>query len=486
MTQAPEDMSAHRWALAGLSLAMLMPSLDTSIANVGLPAMAQTFRASFHDMQWVVLAYLLAITSLIVGVGRLGDIVGRRRLLLGGIALFTAASVLCGLAPNLPFLVAARAAQGLGAAAMMALAVGMVGETVPKSRIGAAMGLLGAMSAIGTTLGPSLGGLLIAGFGWPSIFLVNLPLGLATLLLAIRTLPADRPRAGRAERFDIAGALLLALTLTAYALAMTTGGNAGPVNLGLLSFAGAGGVAFLAVQARIASPLVQLATLREPGLVSGLCMTLLVSTVMMTTLVVGPFFLARGLGLAPALVGLTMSAGPLLAALAGVPAGRVVDRFGSGGMIIAGLAGMGAGLVALALAPSRFGVAGYVAAIGVVTVHYALFQAANGAAVMRDLPPDRRGVVAGLLSLSRNLGLITGASVMGAVFAFAAGSADVMSAAPGAVAGGMRVTFVLAAALTALAAAIAIAGAALRGLPGSGFASVLAKASSRTVPPRRR
>src|SRR5215210_1215560 len=151
-----------RGALAGLSLSMLLSSLGTSIANVGLPAMAQAFTATFQAVQWIVLAYLLAITTLIVSVGRLGDLTGRRRLLLAGISVFTVASALCGLAPTLRLLIAARAAQGLGAAVMMALTMAFVGETVPKAQTGSAMGLLGTMSAVGTALGPSLGGGLIA------------------------------------------------------------------------------------------------------------------------------------------------------------------------------------------------------------------------------------------------------------------------------------------------------------------------------------
>jgi MFS family permease len=152
---------------------MLLSSLSTSIANVALPTLAQAFTASFQEVQWVVLAYLLAITTLIVSVGRLGDITGRQRLLLAGFFLFTVASVLCGIAPTLWLLVAARAAQGLGAAIMMALTMAFVGETVPQDKIGSAMGLLGTMSAIGTALGPSLGGILIAGLGWRAIFLVT-------------------------------------------------------------------------------------------------------------------------------------------------------------------------------------------------------------------------------------------------------------------------------------------------------------------------
>src|SRR5947208_11166776 len=127
-----ERTPSARWALASLSLSMLLSALGTSIANVGLPTLAQAFDASFQEVQWVVLAYLLAITTLIVSVGRLGDIIGRRRLLLAGIFLFTVASALCGVAPSLWFLVAARAVQGLGAAVMMALTLALVSETVPK------------------------------------------------------------------------------------------------------------------------------------------------------------------------------------------------------------------------------------------------------------------------------------------------------------------------------------------------------------------
>ena len=157
-----EQTTSARWALAALSLSMLLPSLGVSIANVAMPTLAQAFAASFQEIQWIVLAYLLAITTLIVSVGRLGDMTGRRRLLLAGVLLFTAASVLGGTAPTLWLLIAARAAQGLGAAIMMALTLAFVGDTVPKAKTGSAMGLLGTMSAIGTALGPTLGGALIS------------------------------------------------------------------------------------------------------------------------------------------------------------------------------------------------------------------------------------------------------------------------------------------------------------------------------------
>lgn len=454
-----ERPASVRWALAGLSLSMLLSSLGTSIANVGLPALAQAFAASFQQVQWIVLAYLLAITTLIVGAGRLGDLVGRRRLLLAGIFLFTAASVLCGIAPTLPLLIAARAAQGLGAAAMMALTMAFVGETVPKEKTGSAMGLLGTMSAIGTALGPSLGGMLIAGSGWPAIFFVNVPPGILALLLAYRFLPADRggPKTGGAG-FDHVGMLVLALTLAAYAFAVTIGrGSFGLLNIALLCAAAFGAGLFVLAEAKAEAPLVRIAMLRDPALGAGFAMSILVTTVVMATLVVGPFYLSGALALDAAGVGLIMSSGPIVAALTGLPAGRAVDRFGAHRMSIAGLAAMATGSALLPMMPASFGIPGYVVPLAVVTAGYALFQAANNTAVMTGIRPDQRGVVSGMLNLSRNLGLVTGASVMGAVFALGSATTDITTAQPAAVAAGMRTTFTVATMLVLVALLIAVA-----------------------------
>lgn len=394
--------------LTSLALCMLLPALAISSANIALPTLATALGASFRQLQWVVLSYLLATTTLIVVAGRLGDLLGRRRLLLGGIALFAVASLGGALAPSLAWLIAARVAQGVGAAAMMALTLAFVADTVPKASTGRAMGLLGTMSAVGTALGPSLGGLLIAGPGWRAIFVLNLPLGLLALALAWRKLPADKPR-GRRVGLDLPGALLLALTLGAYALALTQA----PA---LLAVAAVALAAFVAVESRAAAPLLRLQLLRGPALSSSLAMNALVSAVMMATLVVGPFHLAGGLGLGAAAVGALMSAGPLASAASGVPAGRLVDRFGAARVGQAGLAAMALGALLIVLLPVTLGAAAYVGPLLVVTPGYALFQAANNTAVMADVKADERGLVAGLLTLSRNLGLITGASALGACF----------------------------------------------------------------------
>jgi MFS family permease len=194
---------------------------------------------------------------------------------------------------------------------------------------------------------------------------------------------------------------------------------------------------------------------QNPVLSAGFAMSTLVTTVVMATLVVGPFYLAGAFGLDAARVGLVMASGPMVAALAGVPSGRLVDWFGASRMTIVGLVGMAAGCAILPILPTTLGVPGYIAPLIVLTAGYALFQAANTTTVMTTIRPDQRGVTSGLLNLSRNLGLITGASVMGALFALGAATSDMSAARPEAVAAGMRLTFAVAAALIALAIAIA-------------------------------
>ncbi|HEX5737021.1 MAG TPA: MFS transporter, partial [Hydrogenophaga sp.] len=235
------------------------------------------------------------------------------------------------------------------------------------------------------------------------LFLVTVPLGLVLMCLALRHLPAQAA-------------------------------NTGP-------------------QAK--APLVSLTGLRENALWASLVMNALVATVMMATLVVGPFFLSGGLHLTPAWVGATMAVGPALSMLSGFPSGRLVDRWGAQTMLRSGLLVMLAGTLGLVLLPAVWGWTGYLVAMAFLTPGYQLFLSSNNTAVMTRVPADRRGEVSGLLNLARNLGLIAGASVMGTVFA--AATPDLISASPAALLNGLRLTFAVAAGLLALSLATAFA-----------------------------
>jgi MFS family permease len=391
-------MEQDRRALPVLLVAMLLASLDSGVAGVALPGVAAAFAASFAQARWIVVANLAAAAAASVWAGRSGDRFGRRRLLLAGMGAWTAGALGSGLAPSLSWLIAARFFQGVAAAFTMALSTALVADILPKERVGRGLGLLGAASAAGTALGPSLGGALTAWSGWRAVFLAGAPLGLLALLSAAWTLPADKGAAPGGTRGGRASAELL----------------------------------------------------REPGMALALLSNALVMTVLMGAMVVGPFHLSEGLGLSPAWAGLILSAGPVTAALAGYPSGRLTDRLGSGPAAIAGLAVSGAACLLLALLPVSLGAAGFAGPLMLLTGGYALFQTANGAAVIGKAGPEGRGAAAGLLNLSRSLGRMSGAWAMGALFAAAAGS-DPTSAATAAA---TRWTFAAAAALVAGAAVL--------------------------------
>lgn len=396
----PGEAPARPLTTLALALAMLLASLGTSIANIALPSLAQAFAAPFHEVQAVVVAYLASLTAAVVFAGRLGDSRGLKPMMVTGLVLFTLASLLCALAPSLALLVAARALQGIGAAFLMTLAMALMRQTASPAGIGRAMGLLGTVSAIGTALGPALGGMLIPLTGWRGVFWVQVPLAVFTLLLVAVALPADVARGGR-------------------------------------------------------NPL-RLWPALDRALLPSLFANVMVAAIMMASLVVGPFYLALALGLKPATVGLIMAVGPVISMVSGVPSGRLVDRLGSGRVILLGLLLLAFGAVFMAVLPGVMGIAGFLLAVIALTPGYQLFQAANNTAALADVPYDRRGTVSGLLSLSRNIGLIAGASAMGAVFAAGVGSDDFARAPAAAIEAGLRLTFIVAAAMMILTFALAV------------------------------
>ncbi|MCS3460724.1 MFS transporter [Aeromonas sp. BIGb0445] len=410
---APPSSATRRAGLLALGLATLLPMLAGSMANMVLPALGQVFAVPFASVQWVLVAYLLGITCLTVVAGRLGDRFGRRRLLLWGMVLFSLASLLCALAPTIGWLIAARVLQGAGAACMLSLALAMVGQLVPPARRGWSMGLLGTLSACGTALGPSFGGLLIDGLGWQAPFLLLVPLSLLALGCARLGLPRDGSSPQK-ERMNLASLSLLVAALLCYGLALTSGGT---LALGLWAGALLVTTLFIRRERLDSSPLLPLVLLATPRLRGGLLASALVASVMVLTLLIGPFYLRGVFDLDMATVGLMISGGPLLAALTGMPAGWLVDRLGARQVVRLGLAVMGTAALGLAGAAGQFGTLGYLLPILLLTVGYALFQTANNSAVVGEASEQTRGAVAGLLTLSRNLGQLTGVAGLGGLFA---------------------------------------------------------------------
>ncbi|MGE0766475.1 MAG: MFS transporter [Hyphomicrobiaceae bacterium] len=440
-------------SIIGLALTMALGSLGVSLPYVALPTLSEAFGVSLQAVQWIVTTYLLAVTTLVVGVGKLGDMFGPRNVLLAGSSLYLLATVACAAAPTFWMLLAGRALQGAGAAALIALTLVLARQTVGRDKMGRIIGLLGTMSAVGTALGPTLGGALTAGFGWRSIFLALIPVSAISLALILFSIPsAAAPRRSSAA-FDGVGTLLLGLSVALYALALC-GVTGGSWSGGLFLLAIVSATVFVFVEQRAEAPLVPFALMRDAKLVAGLTGNILTAAVMMATLVVGPFYLSRGLGLDVVTVGVIVSVGPIIAAISGVPAGFVVDKFGARAVLVAGLAQLLVGCSALAMLTPAVGVSGYVAALAVLTSGYQLFLAANNTAVMLGASEEQRGVISGVLTLSRNLGLATGASLMGGTFAAlidgsAAGNTDNVARA-------MNITFAFAGGFILIALALVI------------------------------
>lgn len=395
MAKAPRN-----WGTAAIMLSAMMASLGTSIANVALPTLAGAFSAPFAQVQAVVVSYLVGLTISVVIAGWLGDKYGLRRMMIAGLCLFCFASLLCAIAPSLMALVAARALQGIGAAFLMTLGMALMRQLADEARIGRAMGMLGTVSALGTALGPALGGLLVPLTGWRGIFWVQVPLAGMALMLVLVALVADRP-----QKVPLRENLWAVLDRSLFLI---------------------------------------------------LFINVLVAAVMMTTLVAGPFYLSLALGLSTTQVGMAMTVGPALAILSGAPSGRLVDLAGSRRVASAGLILLASGAALMAVLPGMMGLSGYLLAIIILTPGYQLFQAANNTAALADLPAARRGAVSGLLNLSRNLGLIAGSTVMGALFAAGAGTETLAEATPVAIAGGMRLTFLAAAGMICVALSVMV------------------------------
>lgn len=400
-----------------LCLTTLMSTIDTNIVNIGLPAIARAMHTGFSSVQWIALGYLLALTSVIVGIGRLGDLFGKKRLFLAGIVLFTGSSFLCGLSASVGVLIAMRMVQGFGGAFMVALAFALAADLLPHDRLVRDMGILTAMMPIGIALGPPVGGILISFLGWPSIFFLNVPLGIAALLLALR-FPAP-PAPDRGGRFDFPGVLVLAGILICYSLAVTFAENDGmSVRVVLLLGAAAAGVAFfLWLEHRSRSPLVPLGMFRNRVFSGSLGMGVILYTVITGANMIMPFYLQQAKGYDSALSGLLMVFGPLGCSVFSAVAGPVAERFGNRRVMLGGVAGFTVGVFAMCMlwvdsSPVLFAVLYFS-----YSACFAFFQTPNNAAIVSGARPEQRGLSSALLNLSRSVGQTTGTALLGAIFA---------------------------------------------------------------------
>ncbi len=408
-----------RWRVfPAIGLGVIMATLDISVVNIALPTLQRSLHAPFTTVEWVVLAYVLTITGLLLSAGRLADLRGRRRIYALGLVVFTLASVLCGLAPTVGWLIAARVLQGVGAALVSANGSALLVNAFPPEERGRALGAFGAMVGVGLAIGPVLGGLVVQTLSWRWIFFVNLPLGLLTLWLLFQRVPEEHPTKDAAG-IDAGAAATWSAALVTLMLAISRGPVVGwrhPSIAVLFIAAGLLFALFARIERRSPQPMLPLSLVFSPlGLAVGL--TFLGQ---MLSIAVGfhlPLYLEDVLGFSAAKSGGWLAALPMAALMFAPFAGRIADRVGARPLIVFGMALTAAGLWVLAdvgVTPHPLHLIGGMLMVG---AGQGLFAVPNASTVLSLVPREKLGIAAGLQGTARNLGITSGSAVMGALVA---------------------------------------------------------------------
>ena len=404
----------YHWYVVGtVCIGAFMAALDGSIVTVAQPSITRLFHTSPSATEWVALAYLLTLTALLAMFGRLADIVGRRPLYTLGFSVFIVGSALCGAAPNLPALIAFRVLQSVGAVMLQANSVAIVTAAAPESVRGRAIGIQGAALAVGLSLGPAIGGLLIGAFGWRSIFYVNVPVGIIGTTLAALILPVDRFKdaGAKGHRFDYFGALVMAVALVALVLGLNQGNSQGwssPFILGCFAVGLASIAVFIRIEKRHPAPLVDLSLFRIPPWLWGNITGALSYAVMYGILYTVPYFYEDGLHKPASLSGLLTTPLPIGMMLLAPVAGRIYDKLGPRLPTVVGMAVTTVGTGALMLLDAHVSYALLVVSLLFIGVGMGIFTPPNNSSVMSASPRNRLGVTSGILNMSRSLGQSVG------------------------------------------------------------------------------
>jgi EmrB/QacA subfamily drug resistance transporter len=457
-----QTRSVDKWrVMLGISLGVLMYTIDTSIVNIALPTLGVEFHADFATVQWVGLSYILVVTSLVLGAARLGDMLGKKPLYLGGLIVFTISSLLCGLAPSIEVLIGARALQGLGAVMISALGAAIIVEVFPTAERGKALGIIGAVVSLGIALGPSIGGVLIGLAGWRSIFLVNLPIGIFASLVVYKYVPSSR-KVSQNQRFDFWGSLAISFVLVCFSLGMTEGqryGFTSSLPLGLLVLSAIGLLGFIVLENRLAQPMLDFSLFRSGTFSLSLLTGWLVFMALGGSSFLIPFFLQLVMHYPIEHIGLLMAVTPILGGLVSPLAGNLSDRFGTRSMMLIGLVLMTLGSLAVSTLDAQIRDLDYLVRAIPLGLGWGMFQSPNNGAILGGVPPQRLGIASGLLSLTRTLGQTTGLPLFAAIFAAIAlngNNINLTLAASEAIVRGFQETFQIAALLLAIAAALTV------------------------------
>ena len=428
--------SQDKRALVAVLMGVVLATLDTAIANTALPTIAADLNSPAAASIWVINAYQLAVVATMLPFAALGDVKGPRRIFLGGIALFTLASLVCMLAGTVPLLAAARALQGVGAGAMMSVNIALIRLIYPAARLGRGVGMNALVVGVAFAVGPSVASLVLSLANWPWLFGINVPLGLLAIAFAWPAIPRTDPHK---FGFDPATALLTGLSFAALIFTLGSVAQLEPMSRILPSalVTVVSGIALLKRQAGHPAPMLPVDLLRRPMFALSTVTAITAFATQGLAFVSLPFYFEQVLHRDPVHTGLLMTAWPVIVALAAPIAGRLSDKYAPGLLGGIGLALLSAGMASLALLPADPSVFSIVARMALCGAGFGMFQAPNLKALMSSAPPERSGGASGVIGVARLLGQTSGAALVALCFHLAGANGSSVALGLGAVSAGL-------------------------------------------------
>ncbi|TCS84432.1 MFS transporter [Tepidibacillus fermentans] len=403
--------------LSAVAIGTFMGPLDSSVVNIALPEISQYFHASLGTVEWVVMSYLLVISSLLLTYGRLGDMYGHKKIYTLGFVIFTLGSLLNALSPNILSLIFFRAVQAIGAGMMMSMGPAIITDIAPPNERGKFMGVTAVSVSVALATGPVLGGFLTTHFGWPSIFYINLPIGIIGYIWANRVIPQSK-RKDR-QQFDILGALILFLALISILFSLSYTEKWGwkdPIILSLLALGLVFLFTFVLIEKRVKDPMVDLSIFQNRLFSIGNLSSLLSFIAQFSVILLMPFYLQQLRGYEPSQAGLLFIPMPLTTLIVAPISGIISDRIDARYISSLGMGITAFGLWQLSQLNANSSHFTIVIAMITIGLGSGMFQTPNNSAIMGSVPKTRLGIASSMLATMRNLGMVLGVAISGAIF----------------------------------------------------------------------
>ncbi|BCZ45698.1 MFS transporter [Clostridium gelidum] len=405
-----KENARSRWTILVIVLmSTFMSTLDSSVVNVALPKMAKALNVTTSSIQLVVTSYLIVIAGIVLIFGRLGDMFGKSKMFKFGVSLFSLGSLLCGISKSFPILIISRVVQAIGAASTMANNQGIITETFGKNERGKALGFLGISVALGSIVGPGLGGFIVGAASWEFIFLINVPIGIIALLYAHKLLPKDNNKVQ--GKLDGIGAILFMFTIVPLFMSLEEGLNIGFTDpiiilgfiIALISF-----IVFIFVEKRKENPLLHLQIFSNKLFSLSIFCAFISFIAIFCNNIILPFYLQDVMNFSPQHAGLILMINPLILIVVSPVSGTLSDKIGSELLTFIGLTFVSLGLFLMSMFNVDSTLLSMILFIGIMSIGMGVFQPPNNSLIMSTVPKDKLGIAGSINALVRNLGMICG------------------------------------------------------------------------------